>query len=572
MLEVSAEKPGNITPSHDFDDTTYEDMLRCAIAIGPELVVDRGVGETVLAVVEASRRVAPANTNLGIALLLAPLAKAALAGGPLRERLGETLRALDVADARAAYAAIRLAGAGGLDEPVEHDVRAEPAIGLREAMAAAAERDSIASEYVTDFALTFEVGLPALRNLHARRDRRAAPAAAGPHARHADRSQGRRRRRGAGVGGRARGPRRAPDAAELRRLAAHGGQQAEPGDDRRPRDGDPLRRAGRGYPRAVAPLLLIALSARMLADLAGRDDVIAFDLFGDLDLRADRVVKRRSLTALVDAAMEEEPGDVIYGASFENHPKLVERLAERHTLLGNPPEVLRAVRDPARLAAVLGDSYARSTFTPPSSGRWLRKPLRGGGGIRVREWRGGALPAGTFLQERIDGVPCSVAAIGDGKDAVVLGLSEQLVGLRAFGVRGYRWCGNLVPPRVPVPLDQPQAICSRLAAAFGLRGPFGVDFIWDGERAWVVEVNPRPTASLEVIKPARAAGKAVVFATEDVVVGELAPGVRDVPHPGERIAKGRPICTVVSTAATPDEVLAGLEEQAAALLEVAVCG
>ena len=165
VLEVSAEKPGNITPSHDFDDSTYEDMLRCAIAVGPELVVDRGVGETVLAAVEASRRVAPSNTNLGIALLLAPLAKAALAGGPLRKRLGETLRALDVADARAAYAAIRLAGAGGLHEPVEHDVRAEPEIGLREAMAAAAGRDSVASEYVTDFALTFEVGLPALRNL-----------------------------------------------------------------------------------------------------------------------------------------------------------------------------------------------------------------------------------------------------------------------------------------------------------------------------------------------------------------------------------------------------------------------
>ena len=162
VLEVSAEKPGNITPSHDFDDTSYEDMLRCAIAAGPELVVERGVGETVLAVVEASRRVAPANTNLGIALLLAPLAKAALAGGPLRERLGETLRALDVADARAAYAAIRLAGAGGLQQHVEHDVREEPDIGLREAMAAAAERDSIAAEYVTDFALTFEVGLPAL--------------------------------------------------------------------------------------------------------------------------------------------------------------------------------------------------------------------------------------------------------------------------------------------------------------------------------------------------------------------------------------------------------------------------
>jgi triphosphoribosyl-dephospho-CoA synthase len=164
VLEVSAEKPGNITPSHDFDDTSYEDMLRSAIAVGPELARAgaRGVGETVLAVVEASRTVAPANTNLGIALLLAPLAKAALQGGPLRARLRATLRALDVADARAAYAAIRRSGAGGLHERVEHDVRSEPSIGLREAMASAAERDSVASEYVTEYALTFDTGVPAL--------------------------------------------------------------------------------------------------------------------------------------------------------------------------------------------------------------------------------------------------------------------------------------------------------------------------------------------------------------------------------------------------------------------------
>src|SRR4051794_9678737 len=164
VLEVSAEKPGNITPSHGFHDTSYEDMLRSAIAVGPELrrAGQSSVGDTVLAVVEASRRVAPTNTNLGIALLLAPLAKAASGDGPLRARLGETLRALDVADARAAYAAIRLAGAGGLRERVEHDVRSEPTVGLREAMAAAAERDSVASEYVTDYALTFQTGVPAL--------------------------------------------------------------------------------------------------------------------------------------------------------------------------------------------------------------------------------------------------------------------------------------------------------------------------------------------------------------------------------------------------------------------------
>jgi triphosphoribosyl-dephospho-CoA synthase len=164
VLEASAEKPGNITPRHDFADTSYEDMLRSAIALGPELgrAGERRVGDTVLAAVRATRRVAGANTNLGIALLLAPPARAALLGGTLRERVEEVLCALTLDDARAAYAAIRAAEAGGLDEPVEHDVRAAPTVALRDAMASAAERDSIAAEYATGYAVTFELGLPAL--------------------------------------------------------------------------------------------------------------------------------------------------------------------------------------------------------------------------------------------------------------------------------------------------------------------------------------------------------------------------------------------------------------------------
>ena len=164
VLETSAEKPGNITPSHDFADTSYEDMLRSGIALGPDLgrAGERGVGETVLAAVRASREAAGANTNLGIALLLAPLARAALTDGPLRERLGEVQSALTVDDARAAYAAIRLAGAAGLEKRVEHDVRDEPGVTLRKAMAVAAQRDTIAAEYVSDHAVTFELGLPVL--------------------------------------------------------------------------------------------------------------------------------------------------------------------------------------------------------------------------------------------------------------------------------------------------------------------------------------------------------------------------------------------------------------------------
>src|SRR5215210_5647865 len=100
VLEASAEKPGNITPLHDFADTSYEDMLRSAIALGPELgrATERGVGDTVLAAVRATRRVAGANTNLGIALLLAPLARAALLGGTLRQRAEEVLGALTLDD------------------------------------------------------------------------------------------------------------------------------------------------------------------------------------------------------------------------------------------------------------------------------------------------------------------------------------------------------------------------------------------------------------------------------------------------------------------------------------------
>jgi triphosphoribosyl-dephospho-CoA synthase len=116
--------------------------------------------------VQATRRWTRANTNLGIVLLFAPLAKAALSGSnaELRLNLKSVLLTLTYDDARAAYAAIRLAAPGGLDDAVEHDVRDEtPAITLREAMAGAAQRDQIAAEYLNDFATIFELGLPALR-------------------------------------------------------------------------------------------------------------------------------------------------------------------------------------------------------------------------------------------------------------------------------------------------------------------------------------------------------------------------------------------------------------------------
>jgi triphosphoribosyl-dephospho-CoA synthase len=166
VLEVSAAKPGNITPAHDFADTTYSDMVRSALALGPVFarrqVMDRRVGELIANGVAATASVARANTNLGIVLLFAPLVRAAVtqqADEPLRSAVERTLAGLDVGDAAAAFAAIARASPGGLGEAPEHDVRAPATVSLREAMVAAAHRDSIASEYATGYAITFDTGL-----------------------------------------------------------------------------------------------------------------------------------------------------------------------------------------------------------------------------------------------------------------------------------------------------------------------------------------------------------------------------------------------------------------------------
>jgi triphosphoribosyl-dephospho-CoA synthase len=115
--------------------------------------------------VSATARVTDANTNLGIVLLFAPLVRAEATrprDDSLRTATERILEQLDVDDAAAAFAAIVRAHPGGLGEAREHDVRAPARVGLREAMAAAARRDSIASEYATGYAIVFDTGLPLL--------------------------------------------------------------------------------------------------------------------------------------------------------------------------------------------------------------------------------------------------------------------------------------------------------------------------------------------------------------------------------------------------------------------------
>lgn len=172
LLEVSAPKPGNVSPGRHFADARYEDFLASAAAIGAPLAGagTRPLGATIRLAIEATADWTGSNTNLGLVLLLAPLARAAAHACPaarLRDSLRQVLDTTTVDDARDAYEAIRRASPGGLGRVDEQDVSAEPTITLVDAMRLAADRDSIAREYATAFETTFEAGAPALARARA---------------------------------------------------------------------------------------------------------------------------------------------------------------------------------------------------------------------------------------------------------------------------------------------------------------------------------------------------------------------------------------------------------------------
>jgi triphosphoribosyl-dephospho-CoA synthase len=179
LLEVSAPKPGNVNRLHDFSDLHFEDLLLSGLAIGPamENAFKYSVGQIISHAIQDTRLLVSTNTNLGIVLLLAPLVKACSfeTGGTrivkhdqefiarTRENLTAILVGLTVEDAQLAYAAIRMVNPGGMGKVSQSDISEEPSITLLKAMSLAKENDSIASEYGSRYQITFEIGLPALK-------------------------------------------------------------------------------------------------------------------------------------------------------------------------------------------------------------------------------------------------------------------------------------------------------------------------------------------------------------------------------------------------------------------------
>jgi triphosphoribosyl-dephospho-CoA synthase len=164
LLEVTARKPGNVHRFADFEDLHFLDFLLSATAIAAPLdqAGEQGIGATVLAAVKATRQVVSTNTNLGMILLLAPLA-AVPRHARLAEGVQRVLDATTVEDARAVFRAIRLAAPGGLGHAAEQDVAGEPTVTLRDAMALAADRDLVARQYNTGFQQVLHEALPALQ-------------------------------------------------------------------------------------------------------------------------------------------------------------------------------------------------------------------------------------------------------------------------------------------------------------------------------------------------------------------------------------------------------------------------
>ncbi|BAQ46423.1 MULTISPECIES: ATP-grasp domain-containing protein [Methylobacterium] len=360
-----------------------------------------------------------------------------------------------------------------------------------------------------------------------------------------------------------------------------------------------------------AAILIAAQSGRALAAAARRAGYRPFvaDLFGDDDTRALAAGYRRvpgrlgagpgargveaALAAL--AAEAGRPVGLVLGSGFEGSPGLMRRLAERYPLLGASPDSVAALKDPesfAALCARLAIPHPEIALAPvPDPGAWLAKRRGASGGGHIRAARAGRLAARTYLQRRVAGRPHALAALADGRGLAVLGATEQWT---APGTdRPFRYAGAAGPVTLP---DSVRAAAERalagLVAATGLRGLVSADLLVDGAAWWLLEVNPRPGATLDLLDrgsvpllaahiaasrgrlpealpiPAGAAAAEILYAEADIpAVPALDwPGwTMDRPAAGSRVAAGAPICTVMAEGADAAAARHALAVRSAAL-------
>ncbi len=287
-------------------------------------------------------------------------------------------------------------------------------------------------------------------------------------------------------------------------------------------------------PRCDAAGLIVALSGRLLAEaaVAAGLTVDVADLFGDTDCRAaarhhhplpgtpDGLAwQPEAVVAWVQAWARRHPGRwLLPGTGFEAQPDLLAACATWLPLAGNPAAVVTTAKDPTTLAAHCADlgvgfPVTRTTPPPAEQGQrqmpqdkplWLFKPAAGCGGLGIQTWTasaGSAMPPPGYWQHRLAGTPVSLLFLATAAGCTPIAVHQQV--LAPSPAAPFRFGGVIAWPDAPAALvAELQRAASGLAARLNLRGLNGLDGVWDGNRLWVLEINPRPPLSLTLQPPA----------------------------------------------------------------------
>src|SRR5262245_47661774 len=355
--------------------------------------------------------------------------------------------------------------------------------------------------------------------------------------------------------------------------------------------------AARPVMTSPATVLIVAPSGRALATSARRGGFVPLiaDFFGDQDTLAQAHAHRRlpsgpSIGMQVDEVVEaleglslgREPVGVVCGSGFEDRPSLLAEIARRWRLIGNAADVVARVKDPIMLAELCRDCGiphpSISLARPADANGWLMKRHGGAGGQHVKTEFGDHSIEKHYVQRRVPGTPVGALILANRLHARVLGFSAQWPSPAAD--QPFRYGGAVTP--APIARSTADALAQavqRLIALVPLVGLNSVDFLVDGNEFWLLEINPRPGATLDIFEPedgslfarhvdacrglleARPAARngaragAIVYAEQDIVVPALEwPGwVADRSHAGTFICAGDPLCTVRAAAATADE-------------------
>ncbi len=362
-------------------------------------------------------------------------------------------------------------------------------------------------------------------------------------------------------------------------------------------------------------LALIALSARPLAASAARAGfaALSLDLFADLDTcsQAARCVKVHKKNGfafdpddLIQALSSLAPAGlpVVFGGGLEHDPALMMRIAKRNPILGNTPETIRILKDPLALSGIcthFGIPFPPVSMEAPkpetfAGHKVVEKVVGGAGGTHIRRRAADDLspPAPDhFLQAEVVGDPYSLLLLSNGTSALVVGASRQW---RADDeAHPFRYGGAVGPVTLPAAFaDAMREAATRLCIACGLVGLISLDYIVTKDGWFLVEVNPRLSAMLDIFDvdpmpplmglhiaacggrmpdglptPSEIHAAGILYAPFDVVIPPAIwpDHVADRPAAGATLPKGAPICTVKTSAHSVEAAMAALDEHMAAL-------